>query len=297
MAKRVLKAADLIDPVSRINIRKHTVTSATTEPHSHDFMEMFIIISGNVFHIVKNDKIFLEEGDLVLVRPDDIHCYRQNRESDCELINFAFPMETFSAAENFISGQYSLDEIFESGFPPSKKLSLVDKNELVEKLMKSSEILLNDPKFARISFKLLIIEMLCLFKSEKKNPIRNEIPEWLLKTAEEMQKKENLKKGLPALRKIACRSDEHISRSFKNHLGRTPTDFINELRMKYAVSILLSTDDKIDFIALESGFSNLSHFYHVFKNDFGMSPKKYRGLNSRNTINSPVNPPRRQNIK
>jgi AraC family cel operon transcriptional repressor len=68
--------------------------------------------------------------------------------------------------------------------------------------------------------------MLCLFKSEKKNPDRNEIPVWLLKTAYEMQKRENMKKGLPALRKIACRSDEHISRSFKNHLDKTPTEYI-----------------------------------------------------------------------
>jgi len=69
MKEAVLKAANVIDPVSGINIRKHTVTSATTKPHSHDFMEIFIIISGNVFHIVNNDKILLDEGDLILIRP------------------------------------------------------------------------------------------------------------------------------------------------------------------------------------------------------------------------------------
>ena len=285
MKKRVLKAAEVIDLVSGINIRKHTVTSATTEPHSHDFMEIFIVISGNVFHIVNNKKIFLDEGNLILIRPDDSHCYRQNRKSDCELINIAFPMETFKVAQSFISAEYSLDKIFEAELPPTRKLTCTDKDELVEKLMKSSEILLNDPKFAKISFKLLIIEMLCLFKSENKSPARNEIPEWLLKTTDEMQKKENLKRGLPALRKIACRSDEHISRSFKNHLDRTPTDFINDCRVKYAASSLLNTDDKIDFIAMETGFSNLSHFYHVFKDNFSMSPGKYRKTHSRNTIN------------
>jgi AraC family cel operon transcriptional repressor len=285
MEKRILKAVEVIDPVSGINIRKHSVTSASTQAHSHDFMEMFIIVSGNVFHIINNEKILLEAGDLVLVRPDDTHCYRQNRKNDCELINFAFPMETFSAAESFISSQYSLDGIFEPRLAPTRKLSGAVKNELVEKLRKSSEILLNEPKFARISFKLLIIETLCLFKNEKKSPVINEMPEWLLRTTEEMQKKENLKRGLSALRKIASRSDEHISRSFKIHINRTPTDFINELRVKYAASNLMSTDDKIDFIAMESGFSNLSHFYHVFKDFFGVSPKKYRRSHSRNTIN------------
>ncbi len=285
MKKRVLKAAEVIDPVSGINIRKHTVSSATTKPHSHDFMEIFIVISGNVFHIVNNKKIFLDEGNLILIRPDDAHSYRQNKKDECELINIAFSMETFRAARNFISSEYSLDEIFKADLPPSRKLSCAEKDELVEKLMGSSEILLNDPKFAKISFKLLIIEMLCLFRSERKSLVKNEIPEWLLKTTEEMQKKENLKRGLPALRKIACRSDEHISRSFKSHLDRTPTDFINDCRVKCAASSLLNTDDKIDFIALESGFSNLSHFYHVFKDDFGMSPGKYRKTHSRNTIN------------
>ena len=139
--------------------------------------------------------------------------------------------------------------------------------------------------------------MLCLFRGEKKSPAIREIPEWLLKAADGMQNKDNLKKGLSSLRKLACRSDEHISRSFKNHLDRTPTEFINELRVKYAASSLLNTDDKIDFIAMESGFSNLSHFYHVFKDFFGISPKRYRGLNSRNTINIPVKPPRRKDAK
>lgn len=285
MKEPVLKAANVIDPVSGINIRKHTVTSATTQLHSHDFMEMFIIISGNVLHIVNGDMIFLSEGDLVLVRPRDTHCYRQSRKNDCELINIAFPMGTFRDTGNFISAEYSLDKVFEGLLPPSRKLTRLAKDELAGKLLKSGEILLNDPKFSRISFKLLIIEMLCLFKSERKSPVSNEIPEWLLKTIDEMQKMENLKKGLPALRRIACRSDEHISRSFKNHLDRTPTDFINESRVKYAAASLVNSDDKIDYIAMESGFSNLSHFYHVFKDFFGISPKKYRGLNSRNTIN------------
>ncbi|MFA6291734.1 MAG: helix-turn-helix transcriptional regulator [Victivallales bacterium] len=289
--------ADFIDPVSGINIRKHTVTSATTKPHSHDFMEIFIIVSGKVFHLVNNEEALLTSGDLVLIRPDDAHSYRQNKKDECELINIAFSMETFRAARNFISSEYSLDEIFEADIPPSRKLSCAEKDELVGKLMKSSEILLNDPKFAKISFKLLIIEMLCLFRSERKSLVKNEIPEWLLKTTDEMQKKENLKKGLPALRRIACRSDEHISRSFKNHIDRTPTDFINDCRVKYAASSLLNTDDKIDFIALETGFSNLSHFYHVFKDFFGVPPKKYRRLNSRNTINIPVKTPRRKDSK
>lgn len=293
----VLKLTDFIDPVSGINIRRHTVTSATTKPHSHDFMEIFIIVSGNVLHIVNNEKIHLADGNLVLVRPDDVHSYRQSRKNDCELINIAFPIETYSSAESFISSEYSLDEIFKAALPPTRKLSCADKDELLRKLEKSSDFLLNDPKFAKISFKLLIIEMLCLFKSEKKNGCENEIPDWLLKTAEEMQRKENLKKGLSALRKIASRSDEHISRSFKYHLGSTPTDFINQSRIRYAASNLLNTDDKIDFIAVESGFPNLSHFYHVFKDFFGISPKKYRRLNSRNTINIPLKPPRHGDTK
>jgi AraC family cel operon transcriptional repressor len=297
MKESVLKAAELIDPVSGINIKKHTITSATTKPHSHDFMEIFIIISGNVYHIVNNEKMLLGEGDLVLVRPNDTHSYRQNRKNDCELINIAFPLETFNAAKSFISSEYSIDEIFKAALPPTKKLSCTDKVELVRKLNKSSAFLLHDPKFAKISFKLLIIEILCLFKSEKKSKVEKEIPEWLLKTTVEMQRRENLKKGLPALRKIACRCDEHISRSFKNHLDKTPTDFINELRVKYAASSLLNTDDKIDFIALESGFSNLSHFYHLFKKKFGISPKKYRGLNSHDPINIPVKTPMAQSKK
>lgn len=285
MEELVLKADKTLDPVFGINIRKHVFFSAAWGAHSHDFMEIFIILKGTILHLVNNKKLKLSEGDIVLIRPGDRHCYRYFRNRKCELMNLAFSLEMFRKTQGFIKPEYSLDRIFDSELPPAKRLSRTEMRGLVTRLMKSSENSLNDPGSGKISFKLIIAEMLCLFKDEKKSRIKKEIPEWVLKAVDGMQRRENLKEGLPALRKIACRSDEHISRSFKNYLDKTPTDFINESRIKYAASRLLNTDDKIDFIAMESGFPNISHFYHVFKGGFGISPKKYRRLNSRNTIN------------
>ena len=279
-----LEAANTLDSVSGVNFRMHSVNSAMTELHNHDFMEVFTIVSGNVFHVVNGNAILLSEGDTVLVRPDDRHCYRHKKGCGCKLINLAFPVETFNEAKDYIGSDYSLGYIFEPELPPIKRLIPNDAAELVNKLTKAGESLMQDPKSARIIFKLLITEMLFLFTTEKKKATDEAIPGWLAKTISEMRKKENLQAGLPALRRIACRSDEHISRTFKICIGKTPTDFINGLRVKYAEASLSNTDDKIDSIAAESGFSNLSHFYHVFKGTVGCSPRRYRKSRSRNTV-------------
>ena len=59
-------------------------------------------------------------------------------------------------------------------------------------------------------------------------------------------------------------------------LYKTPTQYINQERLKYAVYLLAQTDREILDICECCGFSNVSHFYHLFREQFGVSPAKFR---------------------
>jgi AraC family transcriptional regulator, dual regulator of chb operon len=105
------------------------------------------------------------------------------------------------------------------------------------------------------------------------------MPDWLKVSLDEIKKPENLKEGLTALERLSGKTPEHTSRIFRKFLDKIPTDYINELRTNYAANLLIHSDEAIVNIAYSAGFDNLSHFYHIFKRYFNISPGKYRSLN------------------
>ncbi|MDR2463737.1 MAG: AraC family transcriptional regulator [Verrucomicrobiales bacterium] len=61
-----------------------------------------------------------------------------------------------------------------------------------------------------------------------------------------------------------------------NQLGFTPYEKITKLRMNHAMSLLHLSNEKIETIAQELGYSNLFAFSKAFKKTVGISPKKFR---------------------
>lgn len=71
-------------------------------------------------------------------------------------------------------------------------------------------------------------------------------------------------------------SRSHFHSLFKQETGRTFVQYLSALRCDHAARELQATDKPIVDVAMESGFNNLSHFYHVFKRHRGMSPRAFR---------------------
>jgi AraC family cel operon transcriptional repressor len=66
--------------------------------------------------------------------------------------------------------------------------------------------------------------------------------------------------------------------------GLTPSAYINRVRMDYAARELRVTARPITDIALDCGLSNLSHFYALFRNAHGHTPRAYRLAHNRTVI-------------
>ena len=67
-----------------------------------------------------------------------------------------------------------------------------------------------------------------------------------------------------------------FSRFFKTRTGRTLPQYVNELRVGQACSLLGDARAKIADIALDCGFDNLAHFNRQFRAITGMAPRDYR---------------------
>lgn len=66
---------------------------------------------------------------------------------------------------------------------------------------------------------------------------------------------------------------------FKRETGRTPVEYLTEIRLNTAADMLLNSKEKIGEIAESCGYENLYYFSSAFKKKFHVSPAKYRANN------------------
>ncbi|MFT4221927.1 AraC family transcriptional regulator [Dysgonomonas sp.] len=89
---------------------------------------------------------------------------------------------------------------------------------------------------------------------------------------------ENINKDLSvmSLSDIACLSEDHFIRLFRNEMGHTPLKYINLKKIEKAQLLLLTTDTPIRDVAFELSIDNISYFNRIFKQYTGKTPGEYR---------------------
>ncbi len=71
-------------------------------------------------------------------------------------------------------------------------------------------------------------------------------------------------------------SQEHLRRLTQQQLGRSPIQQVTHLRMRRAVSLLTTTEDKVETVANAVGYENPFTFSNAFKRWTGKRPSAYR---------------------
>lgn len=75
-----------------------------------------------------------------------------------------------------------------------------------------------------------------------------------------------------------CLSVYYFSRLFKRETGYSPYQYIRNVRLNHAKSLLISTDMPIKEICYECGFNSESNFVSCFKAQTGITPSNFRDL-------------------
>ena len=67
-------------------------------------------------------------------------------------------------------------------------------------------------------------------------------------------------------------SPNYLGHLFKMQIGCTFNDYLNTLRLKYACSLLLSSNTPVKEIVYTAGYSSVEYFMYVFKKRMHMTP-------------------------
>ena len=83
---------------------------------------------------------------------------------------------------------------------------------------------------------------------------------------------------LADLATIADMNETAFSRFFQSSMGRPPIVYLNEVRIRRACRLLVSSSENIGLIAQQCGYNNQSHFNRQFRKHIGCSPATFRKL-------------------
>ena len=83
--------------------------------------------------------------------------------------------------------------------------------------------------------------------------------------------------GYPEFGRLTRLSTSHLCRAFAAWLGRTPTAYLNDLRLQHARRLLSESRLSVKEVARAVGIPNANYFARLFRRKFGSPPSRAEG--------------------
>lgn len=244
-------------------------------PHFHRETELIRIISGSLKLQLQAKTYLLKKDDIFFVNSGCLHqAVPENCVYECIVFNPSILKQAPSEHDNkivisFINGELEL----KSEVTDSRLIALIDELFSVMKRKKSF--------YGLITYSILF-EMFYLVMSgegflkaseynrdSEKNKILADILEWLEKNYPHPI-------TLDLLSANSGYSKKYLCRIFREYTGKTPIEYINELRLNAACRDIRYNGISVTAAAFKNGFNDLSYFCRIFKRYTGYTPKQYK---------------------
>jgi len=244
--------------------------------HDHDFYETMLVLEGAGVHWLNGVEEMLTPGDLFLIRPWDRHGISLGGRSHLHFMNVAFPSDSWSLFASLTLSDSCIAEWRIAQRPVTAKLGIDEFDRTAEsfrRLSLASDRV--DERLELVRFWTEIVSVLGVKPAMQIAP-SDDGPQWLARALAGMNSPERLAGGVPALVEACGVSAAHLSRTLKALKGVTPTQLVNDARLRRSALLLATSSMEIVDIAFECGFENLSYFYREFRKQYGSTPRKFR---------------------
>lgn len=273
MDKKMIYAKYHVHKDTGCNFRYVRSDTELFRPHCHDFYEFFMVKQGDAHHIVNDRYQILAEGNLLFIRDFDYHDYKRADNKYFEFLNLAVSAEMMKSVFEYLGDDFPKEEFLNSAMPPMVTLPVTEREKFFYRLNELNQT--GDAKTVRLKLKTLLVDIFTNYFLTYSAKTSN-VPLWLEMTYEKMKNPKNFISGVERMYEISGRSREHLCRSLKEHYNTTPSVLVNDLRLEYCANLLINSNLSVTDICYSGGYDNLSWFYKVFCNKYGVTPSKYR---------------------
>lgn len=252
-------------------------TYSMSYEHSHSYYELFYLKTGQCIYSLNNYLYHLTAGDMFIVVPGELHSTQYEGSEPCERIIIYCKLN--SIPEDFLLRYSAIrEQLTHSGKIIFSKKGSVQLDKLI------SRMLFENGQPDDYSSGFLTLQTMELLLNIRRNGI------WI---DEPFKQNDNTSTDIDdAIKYIAVNyqlpltlsevaanvslSPTYLSKKFKKITGYTFKEYVNYIRITQACQALLTTDDSITKIALNSGFSSSNYFKDLFRKINGMSPRTFR---------------------
>ena len=270
---------DQIDPVENITLMRQ-VSETDEPPHTHEFIELVYLFSGEGFHSINEQSFPVKKGDLLFINYKQVHAFQVSRPMN--YLNFLMKPEFISKELMNHENLYeiftlSLFQEFQGGFENSTPIVSFYGKEIMEMEQIFLQMLeeFNQKQagykailkgYMQIVFSRIIRKLQADRKSAGyMNKITPEIFQYIDANCFE-------KLSLSEIAEKCFYNPSYFSRVFKQSCGRSLTVYIQEKRIAEALRLLSETGLSIGQVAQRVGYDDLKQFYKQFKKYTGNTP-------------------------
>lgn len=258
--------------------------------HRHDFIEICYVYSGSGIHIVGETQYEITKGDLFIINYDVPHGFFRHPNGganpvvyNCNFMPGFLDASLFSSIHfQDITSSFLFQSLFPDEYSPLPDLTLrgAAYNEIGDLFGRMYTEYKSMEKGYMDIIRAYLIELLVKVFRYMDHSTRRQPPsrsrELVEKAISYMKSNYNSELKLEDLAMKSFISKNYFSKLFKEVTGTNFSDYVQNLRIDEACTLLKNTDMKITDIAFHTGFKDIKFFYDVFKKITGLTPGDYR---------------------
>ncbi len=252
--------------------------------HTHDYFELFYVMSGQCRQRITDETMTLREGDMCFIAPYTQHSLEVF--DDSIIINIYIRISTFDDIFfNILRSKNILSLFFMNSLYTSQHMDYLlfhtqgDEDIYTEILSMMMEQMADDEYTNRIIYNLLSVFFTKLVRKYGKTADYSEEHKSMDSNLQELISYIYDHYRTVTLNELAEHfhfTTAYCSRLIKKHTGRNFKDLLKDIRLRKAKNMLLTTNAKISDISCRLGYENKESFNRLFKQHYGISPGAYR---------------------
>lgn len=263
-----------------------TIHTFPVRPHWHYFMEIIFMVEGTAIMNCDEESFCLEPGDMILFLPQQIHSIYSTTNIPLKYYVLKFDINQLTPSTNAPLHFHSLFHTAKgSSAAPLYFSADVTSTFSAEQLFVNCHDECHHQEYgSRIMLQAhinqLLVHVLRIwrrggFDTDQSLALPHEedsihtITEYIDAHAHEALKVDDLA-GLCNM------SYSYFAKTFRELYGQSCKKYIEFIRLCKAEDLLLFTNQDLNYISQETGFSDCSHFIKAFRSRHDMTPKQFR---------------------
>ena len=256
------------------------LNSQKKEEHFHQDIELIYILEGMMELVIVEKKFSLSSDDIIVINSNEKHRFTAS-----ENILFADVYITYNLMGHVCNGISSafLCNSTKGDNENYDKLRSILKQLLLNQLLFNQNI----DKGQEIDFEyisqyfhmleLLKVHFLMTTTSRDSSYLTQKSEQRILQISDYIHGNYAQPISLQNLSEYLYLSEGYLSRYFKQTLGMSFSEYLKQVRLSHALDEILYTDRPITKIAYDNGFSSVSFFNRIFKQEYRKTPSSMRG--------------------